>query len=76
MDTKFLSTSKLLNYLRTSPCFLQSDFLQKYNRFLRKNFSKKTNVKKNDNQLLQAVLLAAKGGMGLSLSRLITLPAY
>ena len=33
-------------------------------------------MKINDNQLLQAVLLAAKGGLGVSFARLLALPAF
>ena len=67
---------KLLYFLRTSPCFLQNDFLERYDKLLRNSFCKVTNVKMDDNQLLQAVLPAAKGGLGVSSARLLALPAF
>ena len=70
------SMPKLLYFLRTSPCFLQNDFLERYDKLLRNSLCKVTNVKMDDNQFLQAVLPAAKGGLGVSSARLLTLPAF
>ena len=67
---------KLLYFLRTSPCFLQNDFLERYDKLLRNSLCKVTNVKMDDNQFLQAVLPAAKGGLGVSSARLLALPAF
>ena len=44
---------------------MQNDFLERYNNFLRYSLCKVTNVKMDDNQFLQAVLPAAKGGLGI-----------
>ena len=65
-----------LYFLRTSPCFLQNDFLERYNKLLRNSLCKVTNVKMDDNQFLQAVLPAAKGGLGVSSARLLPLTAF
>ena len=62
--------------MRTSPCFLQKDFLERYDKLQKKILSKVTNVKMDDNQFLQAVLPAAKGGLGVSSARLLALPAF
>ena len=62
--------------MRTSPCFLQNGFLERYDKLLRNSLSKVTNVKMDGNQFLQAVLLAAKGGLGISSARLLALPAF
>ena len=62
--------------MRTSPCFLQNDFLERYDKLLRNSLCKVTNVKMDDNQFLQAVLPAAKGGLGVSSARLLALPAF
>ena len=63
---------KLLYFLRTSPCFLHNDFLERYDKLLRNSLCKKM----DDNQFLQAVLPAAKGGLGFSSARLLALPAF
>ena len=70
------SMPKLLYFLRTSPCFLQNDFLKRYDKLIRSSLCKVTNVKMDDNQFLQAVLPAAKGGLGVSSARLLALPAF
>ena len=62
--------------MRTSPCFLQNDSLERYDNLLRNSLCKVTNVKIDDNQFLQAVLPAAKGGLGNSSARLLALPAF
>ena len=49
------SMPKLLYFLRTSPCFLQNDFLQRYDKLLSLSLCKITDVKMDDNQFLQAV---------------------
>ena len=67
---------KLVRLLRTSHCFLQNDFLERYNKLLSNSLCKVTNVKMDDNQFLQAVLSAAKGGLGVSSARLLALPAF
>ena len=67
---------KLLYFLRTSPCFLQNDFLEHYDKLLRNLLCKVTNVKMDDKQLLQAVLPAVKGGLGVSSARLLALAAF
>ena len=64
-----------LAHLRTSPCFLQNAFLECNDKLLRNSLCKVTNVKMDDNQILQAVLPAAKGGLGVSSARLLALPA-
>ena len=45
---------------------MQNDFLERYDKSC-----KVTNVKMDHNQFLQAVLPAAKGGMGVSSARLL-----
>ena len=67
---------KLLYFLRTSPCFLQNDFLERYDKLLRNSLCKVTNVKMDDNQFLQALIPAATGGFGVSSARLLSLPAF
>ena len=67
---------KLLYFLRTSPCFLLINFLERYDKLLRNSLCKVTNVKMDKNQFLQAVLPAAKGGLGVSSARLLALPAF
>ena len=47
------SMPKLLYFLHTSPCFLQNDFLERYDKLVRNSLCKVTNVKMNDNQFLQ-----------------------
>ena len=69
------SKPKLL-FLRTSPCVLQKDFLECYDKLLRNSLCKVTNVKLDDNQFLQAVIPAAKGCLGVFSARLIALPAF
>ena len=58
------------------PLFLQNGFLEHYDTFLRNSLCKVTNVKFDDNQFLQAVLPAAKDGLGVSSARLLALPAF
>ena len=70
------SMPKLLYFLRASPCFLQNDFLERCDKLLRNSLCKVTNVKMDDNQFLQAVLHAAKGGLGVSSARLLAVPAF
>ena len=70
------SMPKLLYFLRTSPCFLQNYFLERYDKLLRNSLCKVTNVKMDDNQFLQAVLPAAKGSLGVSSARLLALPSF
>ena len=67
---------KILYFLRKSSCFLQDDFLKRYGKLLKKSLSKVTNVKMDINQFLQAVFPAAKGGLGVSSARLLTLLAF
>ena len=67
---------KLLYFLRTSPYFLQNDFLERYDNLLRNLLCKITNVKMDDNQFLRAVFPAAKHGLGVSSARLLALPAF
>ena len=55
---------------------MQNDFLERYDKLLRNSLCKVTNVKMDDNQFLQAVLPAAKGGLGVSSARLLALPAF
>ena len=52
-----ISMPKLQYFLRTSPCFLQKDFLERYDKLQRNSLCKVTNVKMDDNQFLQAVLV-------------------
>ena len=70
------SMPKLLCFLHTSPCFLQNDFLERYDKLVRISLCKVTNVKMDDNQFLQAVVPAAKGSLGVSSARLLALPAF
>ena len=56
--------------------FLQHDFLERYDKLLRNSLCKVTKVKMDDKQFLQAVLPAAKGGLGVSSARLLALPAF
>ena len=70
------SMPKLLYFLRTTPYFLQNDFLERYDKLLRNSLGKVTNVKMDDNQFLQAALPAAHAGLGVSSARLLTLPAF
>ena len=44
------SMSKLLYFLRSSPCFLQNDFLERYDKLLGNLLCKVNNVKMDDNQ--------------------------
>ena len=62
--------------LRTSPCFLQNDFLKRYDNLLLNSLCKVTNMKMDDNKFLLAVLPAGKGGLGVSSARLLALPAF
>ena len=54
---------KLLNFLSKIPCFLQKDFLERYDKLISNSLCKVTYVKMDDNQFLQAVLPAAKNGL-------------
>ena len=56
--------------------FLENDFLEPYDKLLRNLLCKVTNVKMDDYQFLQAVLPAAKGGLGVSSARLLALPTF
>ena len=67
---------KLLYFLRTSPCFLQNDFLEHNDKLLRNSLCRVTYVKTDDNQFLQAILSAAKVGLGVSSARLHLLTAF
>ena len=67
---------KLLYFLRTSPWFLQNGLLERFDKLKRKSLRKVTNMKMDNNQFLQAVLLAAKGGLAVSSARLLALPAF
>ena len=55
---------------------MQNDFLERYDKLLRNLLCKVTNVKMDNNQLLQAVLPAVKGGLGVSSARLLALAAF
>ena len=72
----FNTISNSYFFLRTSSCFLQNNFLEQYDKLPRNSLSKVINVKKDDNQFLQAVLPAAKGGLGVSSARLLALLAF
>ena len=67
---------KLLYFLRTGPCFLQNDYLQRYDNLLSISLCKITDVKMDDKQFLQLVLPAAKDGLGVSSVRVHSLPAF
>ena len=54
---------KLLNFLSKIPCFLQKNFLERYDKLISNSLCKVTYVKTDDNQFLQAVLPAAKNGL-------------
>ena len=56
--------------------FCKMIFLERYDKLLRNSLCKVTNVKMDDNQFLQAVLPAAKGGLGVPSARLLALPAF
>ena len=68
-----LSMPKLY-FLRTSPC-KQNDFLKRCDKLPGNSLWKVTNEKMGDIQFLQAFLPEAKGGLGVSSARLLTLPA-
>ena len=55
---------------------MQENFLEHYDKLLRNSLCKVTNLKRDDNQFLQAVLPAAKCGLGVSSARLLALPAF
>ena len=67
---------KYLYFLRTSPCLLQNDFLERYDKLLRNSLFRVTNVQIDDYQFLQAVLPVAKDGLGVSSARLLALLAF
>ena len=62
--------------MRTRHCFLQNDFLERYEKLRRNSLCKMTNVKLGDNQCVPAVRPAAEGGLGVSSARLLALPAF
>ena len=70
------SMPKLLYILRTSPCFLQNDFLEGYDKLLRNSLCKVINVKNDDNQFFTSSSPAAKCGLSVSSARLLALPAF
>ena len=70
------SMPKLLYFLRTSPRYLQNDFLERYDKILRNSLCMVTYVKLDDNQFSQAVLTAGKGGLGVTSARLLALRAF
>ena len=55
---------------------MQNEFLERYEKLPRNSLSKVTNVKTDDNQFLQGVLRAAKGGLGVSSGHVHALPAF
>ena len=65
-----------LNTEKCELCFLQNDFLERYDKLVRNSLCKVTNVKMNDNQFLQAVVPAAKGSLVVSSARLPASPAF
>ena len=70
------SMPKLLYFLRTSPCYFQNDFLERYDKLLRTSLCKVANVKMYDNQFLQTAHPAAKGGLDVSSARLLAIPTF
>ena len=61
--------------MRTSPCFLKIDFMERYDKLLRNSVCTVTNVKMDDKQFLQEVFRAANRGLGVSSAQLV-LPAF
>ena len=55
---------------------MQNDVLERYDKLLRNSLCKVTYVKMDDNQILQAALPAAKGGLGVCSARLLALTAF
>ena len=55
---------------------MQNGFLERFDKLKRKSLRKVTKMKMDNNQFLQAVLLAAKGGLAVSSARLLALPAF
>ena len=55
---------------------MQNSFSERLDKLLKNSLCKFTNVKLDDNQFLQAVPPAAKGGFGVSSVRLLALPAF
>ena len=55
---------------------MENDFLERYDKFLRNSLCKVINVKMDDNQFLQAVFPAPKGGLSFSSARLLALPTF
>ena len=58
------------------PLFFAKWFFIRYDKLLRNSLCKVFNVKMDDNQFLQAVLPAAKGGLGVSSARLLVLLVF
>ena len=66
----------MLYFLRTSTCFNYPALLEKYDKTVRNGLSKVCNVKFDDISRTQLALSAEMGGLGVSPTSLLALPAF
>ena len=61
----YISIPKLTYFLRTAPCFLESEILQKYDEIIHESLIDILNIQLLESAWNQATLPIAKGGLGL-----------
>ena len=67
---------KLTYFLRTSPCFLEQDTLEKFDKIIKDTLVNILNISLPDTAYKQATLPIAKGGLGLRLATEIALSGF
>ena len=70
------SMPKLNYFLRTAPCYTDSDSIQKFDQTLHSTLQKILNVKLDDNAWDQASLPIRSGGLGIRKASDVALPAF
>jgi hypothetical protein len=70
------SMPKLTYNLRTSPCFLKSEILNKYDSIIKESLQEILNVKLDEKAWDQSTLPIKLGGLGIKLASEVALPAY
>ena len=70
------SMPKLTYNLRTAPCFLKKDILNKYDTIMKESLQAILNVKLDENAWVQSTLPVKLGGLGIKLASEVALPAY
>ena len=67
---------KLTYFLRTAPCFMKSEFLQRFDEIIKKSLISILNINLSERAYIQATLPIAYGGLGIRLATDIALVGF